>query len=161
MVGINVMRLMTEWLCHSHSRWTVWSVLFGGKRLCSKEEDDMGESYNWYMITCCPCRQPASSLSGRSKQLELFVKSCEPVCVMKHWTMCACCVLSFRTELRQRTDCEVKWHSNMQFLHYNKPISTNIVCVFNRGVNLSPDLGVSNCFPFIPLILPCHFPTYH
>ena len=116
----NHLKTSYSWLYHTQSRSqhnklclvevearrTVWSVLFDRKRLCSKEEEDVGESYNWYMITCCPCRQPASSPSGRSRQLELCVQSYEPVWVMKHWTICACCALSFRTKLC--ADCAVK-----------------------------------------------------
>jgi len=50
---------------------------------------------------------PTSVESERAfSKLELFVQSCEPVWVKKHWTICACYTLSFRTKLRQRADCE-------------------------------------------------------
>ena len=64
------------------------------------------------LLSECPCRQPASSPSGRSRQLELCAKSSEPVWVMKDWTICACFALSFRTKLAV---CGLRIEMTLQF----------------------------------------------
>jgi len=38
---------------------------------------------------------------------------------------------------------------------------TSIPAVPSKGVNLSPGLGVSNCFPFLPFTFSCQIPTHH
>jgi len=72
------------------------------------EKEDVGESYNWYMIPCWPCRQPASNPSGRSWQLELCVQSCEPVWVMKHGQFVH--VVHFLSELSCGSVRTAKWN---------------------------------------------------